>query len=489
MAVIMDCRCPLSLSVIIAGIVSLSTIAHAHQSAQRYEYPIRVQMTGTGTITLGDGNAYFVKAPGNGLGVDAQGPSRFNISGGELSVGKNPTGTITVDLTVDSPEPAQTVELVCSMSNKVEAMPLLPGGRTGPPMEVVTGHGRGLIPVGPVAPTPTDAATYSFDTTVFSFTGNATITLTDANAYFVKNQTGGFEIDSTTPARVEFGPKTMTMIGNTGIATVTVAIRSANPMHQIHFNVSNLTGAVDTDLTFPGKPTGPSEHILVNGDWAIDQTQRQTMVLATSAYASRQGPMTQTTQLTIPIGWGFGGSTVGITTADPTSPGKYWSIASGVKPGPDGRLKYAWVSATILVNETSGGNIWVGDQLVVMVARGRINPIVPSSSPPASPTTLPKIKTFTISPANAKVGDTITFSLTLDQPAPAGGYTVSISFQTIDGLTDTLVNVPTAMFIPAGQILAAPIVSPTTRVVDEVTTFIFTAACAANQVNEPLSIG
>jgi hypothetical protein len=54
----------------------------------------------------------------------------------------------------------------------------------------------------------------------------------------------------------------------------------------------------------------------------------------------------------------------------------------------------------------------------------------------------PRITSFTITPNNTTVGNSLVFKIILDSPAPSGGTEVVISSNTITGLTSTLKDMP-----------------------------------------------
>jgi hypothetical protein len=74
------------------------------------------------------------------------------------------------------------------------------------------------------------------------------------------------------------------------------------------------------------------------------------------------------------------------------------------------------------------------------------------SAAPTDPVqTTPKIVSFTITPNNVNVGNSVEFRITLKKPAPSGGTTIGFSSITNSGLTDTIVNMPRYSTINQGQ--------------------------------------
>jgi hypothetical protein len=97
------------------------------------------------------------------------------------------------------------------------------------------------------------------------------------------------------------------------------------------------------------------------------------------------------------------------------------------------------------------------------------------------------IKEFTISPSEIMAGQTTTFTIILDRPAPAGGINVAFSSVTNTGLTDSIVDLPTAMFIRQGAASESKVVR-TQRATWLVTNILFKAQTWTTSKNANLII-
>jgi hypothetical protein len=106
--------------------------------------------------------------------------------------------------------------------------------------------------------------------------------------------------------------------------------------------------------------------------------------------------------------------------------------------------------------------------------------------PPPSPTPA-RISKFTITPSTIQAGDSTVFQVVLQNLAPAGGVTVVFSWITNTGLTDTILNMPVSLQIPAGVQQASTTVN-THRLTPDTTDIVFTAATAISKQSAELKI-
>jgi len=86
----------------------------------------------------------------------------------------------------------------------------------------------------------------------------------------------------------------------------------------------------------------------------------------------------------------------------------------------------------------------------------------------------PHIASATVTPSMVNAGAQATLTVTLDRPAPAGGFVVGIAHITNTGLDDAIVNMPVSMQFQAGA-SSFPFVINTQHATDEITDIIFKA--------------
>jgi hypothetical protein len=86
----------------------------------------------------------------------------------------------------------------------------------------------------------------------------------------------------------------------------------------------------------------------------------------------------------------------------------------------------------------------------------------------------PHIASATVSPSTVNAGAQATLTVTLDQPAPPGGFVVGIAHTTQTGLDDAIVNMPFSLQFQAGA-SSYPFVINTKHATNEITDIIFKA--------------
>jgi hypothetical protein len=86
----------------------------------------------------------------------------------------------------------------------------------------------------------------------------------------------------------------------------------------------------------------------------------------------------------------------------------------------------------------------------------------------------PHIASATVSPSTISAGMQATLTVTLDRPAPAGGFVVGVAHITNTGLDDVIVNMPNDCRFAAGA-SSCPFVINTRHETDDVTDIIFKA--------------
>ena len=86
----------------------------------------------------------------------------------------------------------------------------------------------------------------------------------------------------------------------------------------------------------------------------------------------------------------------------------------------------------------------------------------------------PHIASATVTPSTINAGAHATLTVTLDHPAPAGGFVVGIAHTTKTGLDDEILNMPFSMQFQAGA-SSFPYVINTQHVTNEVTDIVFRA--------------
>jgi hypothetical protein len=107
--------------------------------------------------------------------------------------------------------------------------------------------------------------------------------------------------------------------------------------------------------------------------------------------------------------------------------------------------------------------------------------VVPPRQDPA------RMSTFTIQPARMSAGNSATFRIVLQSAAPPGGAVVGIAYNTITGVTSTIVNMPYQLTFNPG-VKEATISVRTQRVVPDSTRILFTAFTAISRSSAELVV-
>jgi len=98
----------------------------------------------------------------------------------------------------------------------------------------------------------------------------------------------------------------------------------------------------------------------------------------------------------------------------------------------------------------------------------------------------PKIIRFSINPSDLIAGQSSSFTVILDKPAPPGTVVIFDSV-TNTGLTDTIINLPVSLTFNQSQTQASLIVQ-THHITDEVTDILFTVHNGISQKSAELRI-
>ncbi len=149
--------------------------------------------------------------------------------------------------------------------------------------------------------------------------------------------------------------------------------------------------------------------------------------------------------------WGWPKSSWGdwLTAGQWTVCRTYYRADRGFHIGGGGQEDYGWQGGRLDGNSCTFG--WDGGSRTVVLPEVYY-PICPSElrHPPNDSSSTanqgyPKIASVTVTPSRITAGAQATLTVTLDRPAPSGGFVVGISHITNTGVDDVIVNMPVSL--------------------------------------------